>query len=436
MQDSSVAHPPASPPTSERRPSRWSSRGLPRRLVVGLLLAALALGAAAGLAMLTAPTSTITGTVGGFGWGGGGCYPTVSYVVDGRSYTITEDQGQEWCTLQNGGPAVVHYDPSDPGEGRLARYGDLPWLLARLALGALVLAGLAATAAPGRARDRSTHGAAPAPVTAPVSESVSEPVTAPVPPTTATPGTTRSRAAHRLGRRLAGWGRGWVHGWRRSWGRIPRVFAGLLLLGWVLASVAVVLVGERSSSLSGLDNAISQGEVDVVQAAGGLDAGSKGSASVQLHWSHGGIGYRTEVVQVRGRPGGSLTGDDEVTGQIRGDLAAHFTRDGAPVRVERVGGYRTSTEVHLAGWRVTGWFLWPFAGLLVLTLRMLVVSPEPWGSTRWAWFWLIVLLPPFGALLYLLWGGPAVIPRRTPPPGRRFGGGWALVLGYLLSGMF
>lgn len=363
------------------------------------MLLALALGALAALLALMAPSTTVTGRVGAFGGGGGGCYPTVSYEVDGESYRFTAERDRRWCVLDMGGDAVVFYDPDAPAQGRLSRYGDRPADLLRAALVALVLAALVATW--GVRGDPRRLDAAPA--------------------------SEVSRTGH--------------------WGRVPRVVAWVLVLGWALTSVAVVLSVDRTRSLGDLEAAIYEGRVDEVLVAGELGPGSNGSAAVELRWSVRGLRYVTEARQLQGseqqirrlerQSASTLTsGDDTVLRAIRGDLTTYLTSLDPDVRVEQT--YRTLRAGGLSyesfGWTIRGWLLWPFIALLAVTLRLLAISPAPWRATRWAWFWLVMGLAPLGALAFLLLGGPTGAARRPSPQRRDLNGWWAFVLVLLLTG--
>lgn len=363
------------------------------RVAAALVLLALALGVLAGMVALTAPSTTVVGEVGAFGGSGRGCYPTVSYEVGGETYRFTADRDARWCALDREGPAVVYHDPDFPAEGRLDRYGDRPWLLVRIAIVLLVAAVFAATW--GRRGDvRRPWGS---------------------------PESTTSRGG--------------------SWGRVPRVVAWSLVAGWVVTAVGVCVLGERSADFGSLQSAVERGEVDVVQEAGGLDPGYAGRSVVELRWRHHGVRHVAEVEQLRGsdrrlrRLGNDTTAMQGVTGRIQGDLTTYFTALDPDVRVEPT--YRTSSGMRYEalGWRVTGWLLWPILALLVMTLRLLAVSPEPWRATRWGWLWPILVLPVIAPLAFLLLGGPTGAARAPDPRVRRFGGGWSLVLMFIVSGL-
>lgn len=379
------------------QPDPTKPRLLRLRLATLLVLGAMALGAVAGLIALTAPSTTVQGEVVGFGSRGGECYPTVSYQVGGETYRFTESRDPQWCALDMGGPALVYHDPDHPSDGRLSRSGDLPWLLARSAIVLLVAAAFVATwGRRGEGRQKAS------------------------PPGSQDAGTSR----------------------RGSWGRIPRLLAWVLVAGWVVTAAGIALQGERSGDFGSLVSSIEGGDLDVVEAAGALDAGSTGTSIVELHWRVHGLRYVAEVKQVRGNErqlrrlsrGGDVF--DGATGRIEGDLAAYLSGLDPSVRLEPTHRTPSGMQYDAFGWQVTGWLLWPVLALLLVTLRLLAVSPEPWRATRFAWFWPILLIPVLGPLAFLLFGGPTGAARALDPRLKRFTGGWAFLLTLLLSGAF
>ncbi len=119
------------------RPNR-----LRKRVTLSLLLSALALLLLSGLSLLTAPSTTVSGSVVAIGGdlAADSCYPTVAYEVDGERYRVTEHDSR-LCVYHWGSDATVYYDPDDPGDARLTKYGDLPGRLAGGAMGLLLVAG-------------------------------------------------------------------------------------------------------------------------------------------------------------------------------------------------------------------------------------------------------------------------------------------------------
>ncbi|WP_180935750.1 hypothetical protein [Nocardioides ungokensis] len=61
-------------------------------LVIVLCAVALGLVLSAGVSAITASDASVVGKVEGGGWGGRGCYPTVSYTVEGRDYVLHADK--------------------------------------------------------------------------------------------------------------------------------------------------------------------------------------------------------------------------------------------------------------------------------------------------------------------------------------------------------
>jgi hypothetical protein len=103
---------------------------------------------------------------------------------------------------------------------------------------------------------------------------------------------------------------------------------------------------------------------------------------------------------------------------------------GDDLQVTRMDTPRSSGEV--GSWRVPGW-----AGLLafilcVSVLCLLAACPQPWRATRWAWFWLLMLVPWLTVPGILLLGGSTGLlpPRRQRA---RITGAQGLLIGFVLS---
>ena len=75
--------------------------------------------------------------------------------------------------------------------------------------------------------------------------------------------------------------------------------------------------------------------------------------------------------------------------------------------------------------------LLPFALAWLATFGLIVGGPEPYRATRWAWFWLSA--PPLGLLAFVVLSGPTPGLGIRRPAGGRLGGGWAFVIGLVLS---
>jgi hypothetical protein len=87
-------------------------------------------------------------------------------------------------------------------------------------------------------------------------------------------------------------------------------------------------------------------------------------------------------------------------------------RFGDDVQVTRVDRPRFTGEV--GSWRVPGWVGLLAFMLCVSVLCLLGAGPQPWRATRWAWFWLLLLVPWLTVPGILLLGGSTGLlpPRR------------------------
>ncbi|MQW76279.1 hypothetical protein GHK92_10360 [Nocardioides sp. dk4132] len=378
---------------ADAAPSSARSRRLLDLLVACLCLAAVGLALTAGAVALAASDTSVEGTVEGGGWGGGGCYPTVSYAVDGRDYVLHAEKDTRWCALHWLGPAQVYYEPGDPGQARLSHYGDLPGDLLAASLGVVVVAAFLST--------------------------LRRPRPEPLPTGSTGPG----RGGALRGRH----------------GRVPRVLVALLIVGWLVAAAAVVVTGERRASLEDLQDAIDSGEVTQVGERGALLAGQRGTSVVHLAWREGGLRYFATVTQYRGpaaerrAPRHAADAPDVVIG----DLDAQLGQGGTDLQIRP--DLRTTAPSFVTyvpwGWHVFGWPLYLSLALLVMTVRVLIVAERPRWASRWAWFWLIVAAPVPFALAYLAGGGPAARARPTGRTSPWLGGTLAFLIAAALTAM-
>ncbi|MFC7494663.1 MULTISPECIES: hypothetical protein [unclassified Nocardioides] len=113
-------------------------------------------------------------------------------------------------------------------------------------------------------------------------------------------------------------------------------------------------------------------------------------------------------------------------------MLACLTVLGATILVagEREGSYEITAGQDPYG-TIAGWVVPTWAPLLLIVVQlgaMWVVKfgAEPRLATRWAWFWLVWMLPPVGALAFLVLGGSTV--RWLPRSAYRLTGGWAFLL--------
>ncbi len=381
MSNLRLANAVAEPPAGDvaRRPAR---RGLD---VLVMVLCAVALGLILGAAASagTASSASVGGKVMGGGWGGAGCYPTVSYTVDGRDYVLHANKDTRWCALHMMGPAKVYYERDDPARARLDRYGELPWQLVCSAMLFLVVAAFLST--------RRRADANPPVVSA-----------------------------------------GFVRGRQ---GRVPRLLVLLLILGWLATTAAVLVLGERRSTLNDLQAAIDRGDVSEVSERGAAMWGQRDTSRVHLAWTSDGLRRFADVVQLRGRSAEKRApvGADDV---IVGDLAEQLSNGGGEVRVQPDLRTTAPRLVGFApwGWHVYGWPVYATVFLLLITLRVLVVADRTRRASRWGWFWLLAAAPIPVSLVYLCFGGPTGW-KLPDGDSRRLGGVSAFLLAAVLAAL-
>lgn len=160
----------------------------------------------------------------------------------------------------------------------------------------------------------------------------------------------------------------------------------------------------------------------------------RGFAVVEVHWRSGVLAYTTEVVEARPLEAGRRAGArDGVTGVVLGDLGEELRRLQPGLRVERVD-YRSGPSTHVLGRELTGWSAWALVVVLLSTVVLLVLGPEPWRATRWAWFWFLTsAAAPLAAVAYLVLAGPTPLLRAPRDGSRRLTGGWAFLIASVIT---
>lgn len=202
----------------------------------------------------------------------------------------------------------------------------------------------------------------------------------------------------------------------------------MLLVGMAGLVVAMLLTGTRPASLEELSSRVAAGDVTRVEVLGGMSPTAQGSSLAEIRWHDGLLPRYTEVRQVS-------SGSDDVSTQSvdnRGvavvgmNLVETLTAQTPDGELDiATGQYPSGTRAYLFDWNVPVWVTATamVSGLAVLV--MLITGQEPRLATRWAWFWVFVLLGLAGVLAYLLVGV-----RRSGQPGEgsRLTGGWAFVI--------
>lgn len=218
--------------------------------------------------------------------------------------------------------------------------------------------------------------------------------------------------------------------WRaRHWTLTGRAVALL----WLAALVVILLVGERRDDLGALHGSLADGSVTQVEITGLPEDGVQdGFATVRLSWESDFLNRYTEIVVVSPEPTAESLTNSEDLPVVVGDPVVTLENLQPDVEIVREE-FRSGTSLEAGGWVLRGWASQPVMLLLLATLFMLMGGPQPWRATRWAWFWIILASPLFGAVAYAVLGGPlaAVRPRDRA---RRLTGGWAFLIAMFLGG--
>jgi hypothetical protein len=214
---------------------------------------------------------------------------------------------------------------------------------------------------------------------------------------------------------------------------VRRVFTACvgwaLVAGLLLLLVAAAVAGERETTYDTLRTAASHGDVDLVTVEGS-SAPFRGREQVEVHWRTGPFGVFGHVAPVvEQHPFRGLGAIDPPA--VVPDVAADLAQRNADVVVVR-RPWSSAGHAELLGWRMPMWT--GFLGLVLwfFVLGGIVTGTQPWRATRWAWFWLLVIVPPVALLGFPLLGGPTGLwpPRR---PLARLTGGGAFLLAVVTS---
>ena len=210
---------------------------------------------------------------------------------------------------------------------------------------------------------------------------------------------------------------------------MTRVVAWVLLAATVTVTGAFFLTTEQPSSYRDLRAAVSEGDVDEVTVYGST-APYRGRLEVQVRWERGPFGAFGHVATVteqhplRDRPWHRRIVVEDVGADLTGldpDLVV-VRHDDAP----------SSSSTQAYGRPVAFWFVAVSVVVTLWTLLLLVTGDPPWRATRWAWFWLMGMVPPVGIVLFLLLSGRT---GRWPPsrPDERLTGGWAFLIAFAVN---
>jgi len=224
---------------------------------------------------------------------------------------------------------------------------------------------------------------------------------------------------------------------RARW--VPRL---RLVLGvfWALVAAGLVVstsLQPQQADLSTLYDDVASGRVASVSLTPGFGPGESGYQVQTATWAVDGLDRTASWPLViddgvdDGLYGSSF--EDDLGTPVSEDVAAQLERLGPGTAV--VDAPRPVSGVEVLGVPLGDGLavlvLLPFALAWLATMCLMISGPEPYRASRWAWFWLSA--PPLGLLVFLVLSGPTPGLGIRRPAGGRLGGGWAFVLGLVLS---
>lgn len=221
------------------------------------------------------------------------------------------------------------------------------------------------------------------------------------------------------------------------------VVGWVLLFAFAVAAGALFVQGSLASSHHDLAKKLeddawggvtSTVEVDDAWAVGaGPREGWRGYTTVDVRWRDGWVQRDTSYVIASSerQAEAARRGSSQPVAVIVAPetLESHLSQTQPDLVLEVVEGWSGGGAVEVLGtfWAVPSWalILGFVAGLGSLT--RLVVGPEPWRLTRWAWAWWVLFAWPIGVPAFLVFSGATWL---FPPyePKRRMTGAASLLL--------
>jgi hypothetical protein len=198
-----------------------------------------------------------------------------------------------------------------------------------------------------------------------------------------------------------------------------RAVAWVLVVLWVVLAVVTVQTASREATYAELLAGLDSGEITEVTLVGDFSR-PRTLATVEVQWDGFPTDHHVMVDAVtRGAGGPRATGRRVLPAPVADTLRERYPELTVTTSDESAyGGNGWLGVLGLAAW--------------VWTILLVVTTPGPLRATRWAWFWLVGVLPPVGAITFLLLGGPTgLVPEREGT--RRLTGGWAFLLAFALN---
>lgn len=208
-----------------------------------------------------------------------------------------------------------------------------------------------------------------------------------------------------------------------------RLTGALIALMALTTAALLVTMGMRPATYGDLLSDVAESKVFEVQAAG-PDEPANGD-QVELRWTvfNGLLDQYATVTVADSRGYDAWDESVFVTAADPRETLLSINPDLEMTDVSFTDGPSTT----FMEWRAPGPVVLLALASWLAVLLLLVGGPEPWRATRWAWFWIWLSTGPFGAMAYLLLGGPSGIGRPRSPR-RWLTGGWAFLLGLVFLG--
>jgi hypothetical protein len=198
------------------------------------------------------------------------------------------------------------------------------------------------------------------------------------------------------------------------------VVAWVLVALWVVVAVLGVRNAVEESTYADLRAGLDSGEITEVTVVG--DFSSPGRGTVEVHWDAF-PADRYAVVRAVGRRGDArvLRRTNPV---VRAPVAETLRAEYPDLVLTTSNRSALDREPFWQASIAFGAWLW--------TVLLVITTPGPLRATRWAWFWVIGILPPVGAIAFLLLGGPTGLVKEKPAS-RPLTGGWAFLAALVVN---
>lgn len=203
------------------------------------------------------------------------------------------------------------------------------------------------------------------------------------------------------------------------------------------ATLAIIVCGMlfalHAASYGDLTSGIRAGSISDVTVWGALPANAVGDTTARIEWRQDGTNRYVEVQQFSSAAeqaqDQSSLGDGSMP-VVVGDLVGQLRALNPAVTINNHPNATPDTGVttRFYGWQLPSWLGACAFVVAVLSLALLIGGREPLWGTRWAWWWIGLLVGPAIIPAFLALSGSAPGVAESTSRGRRLTGGWAFLL--------